>query len=92
MKVYQVKTYANRRFHGTSKFFTSKAKALGYVIGLYEDTNYRAIEKMPSGDWWNARWCHDTNKIFSVKNCLRYEYVFSKNGADIATIEEVEVM
>lgn len=92
MKVYQVVIHAHRNTDVERKFFTSKAKALGYVIGLYEDTNYQAIEKMPNGDWWNARWCHDTNRIFSVKNCLRYEYVFSKNGAYNATIEEVEVM
>lgn len=90
MKVYKVSVIQYRQAVLDEKFFTSREKAIGYVIGLFGDKDkYRAIERQV--DWYNARWCYDTEKMFNVKNWNKYEYVID-HGVKTAVIDMIAVL
>ena len=77
MKVYKVTT-AEHRVDKEEKFFTSKNKALGYIIGIMSNEKYpRAIVRQADGRWWNTTWCYDAEIMFDSKNWNKYEYVMN---------------
>lgn len=87
MKIYKV-------IHGNSVvendkeiFFTSREKALGYIIGFYSRANEkpRAITKRP--DWWNGQWCYNEKMIFDIKNWNKYKFIIGNEHMRIEAIE-----
>lgn len=86
MKIYKV---AMKNNTGSIKevLFTSKAKAVGYVVGNMdtEKEGYRAIEKKI--DYW----VYDKEIICATKNWNKFYYIID-GGSTKVTIEEVIVL
>ena len=90
MKVYKVIT-ADHRKDKEEKFFTSKNKALGYIIGILANEKYfAAIVRRTDNRWYDTSWCYDTEVIFDSKNWNKYEYVMN-GGITTIRIEAVTV-
>lgn len=90
MKIYKVIT-AEHRTDMKEEFFTSKNKALGYIIGCMSSEKHpEAIVRQADGRWWNAPWCKDTEIIFDSKYWNKYEYVMN-NGIVTMRIDAITV-
>lgn len=86
MKIYKV---AMKNNTGSIKevFFTSKAKAVGYIVGRMdtEKEGCRAIEKKMDC------WVYDKKIISATKNWNKFYYIID-GGSTKVTIEEIIVL
>ncbi len=86
MKIYKI---AMRKNTGSIKevLFTSKAKAVGYIIGRMdaEKEGCRAIEKKTDN------WEYDKKTICAIKNWNKFYYIID-GGSTKVTIEEILVL
>lgn len=89
MKVYAVVKTTSCSGRTTSIFFTSKNKALGYIIGIIKDQPVKAYDK--EKEWYNSVWCYDIDKLFDTKNWNKYKYVIDDGHATLH-IEQFNVL
>lgn len=91
MKAYKVITLSHRGDTHNDIFFSSKSKALGYIIGIMKDqVTIRGLERREDDKWYNANWCYEVDDLFNIRNWNKYEYMLD-NGFISLLIEEVEI-
>lgn len=90
MKIYRIVKNTPYKNRAEEKYFTSREKALGYIMGLVsKDTHMGAYSK--NEEWYNATWCYDYEKLFNVKNWNKYCYV-TDSGSTVLYIEQIDVL
>lgn len=91
MKVYRVVTTAYQKDTHKDIFFTSKSKALGYIIGIMKtQKTISAIEHREDGRWYNSKWYYDIDQLFNIRNWNKYDYIIN-GGCGSLHIEEVQI-
>ena len=72
-------------------YFTSKNKALGYILGLYRANNEQARGYDKKKQYYNATWIYDLEVLMDAKNCEMFKYVMASGGATYR-IEKINVL
>ncbi|MBO7694687.1 MAG: hypothetical protein J6T10_18885 [Methanobrevibacter sp.] len=88
MKVYAVVQRTHDSRVEIIDYFSSRQKAMDYVIALMKDCPARGYDKAKA--WYNAYWEYDSSKLFDVKNWNKYRYV-NKTGNIVYFIEAIPV-
>lgn len=91
MKIYKVVRGSSCRAIEEEIFFTSRDKALGYILGYMTKTKEQLRGYPKQEDWWKAHWCYNKEILFNSKNWNEFKYVFN-NGSGFFYIEQVEVL
>ena len=89
MKIYKVICGTPYNDCAEEMFFTSREKALGYIIakfGIHQFSGYNKKEPYYSTNTWT----NDPDKLFNIRNWNKYKYVV--NGIKTYIIEAVEAL
>ena len=73
-KVIRGNSYTN---NAEEIFFTSRDKAIGYIIGRYAESKEKPHGVTRQPDWYNASFCYNPEMLFSIKNWNRYRYLIN---------------
>ena len=87
MKAYAIIKNTPYSAGNVEKFFTSKSKAIGYIIAQFKDEKPRGYEK----EWFDSNWCYDTDELFNSKNWNKYKYVMD-GGKTTLYIKQIDVL
>lgn len=91
MTIYKVTRGNSYTKNAEEIFFTSRDKALGYIIGIYAENKRTPAGRVRQADWWNADFCYDVEKLFDVKNLSKYNYLNMKSS-DYFYIDSIKVL
>lgn len=73
MKAYAVMQCVHDTKTKVIAYFSSRTKAMNYIITLMKDYPARGYDK--NKVWYNNYWEYDSSKLFDVKNWNKYRYV-----------------
>ena len=91
MKIYAVNKDTSYGRNVETLYFTSRDKALGYILGLYSANNERPRGYDKEKEWYNATWVYDVEFLTSAKNCDKFKYVMAAGNASYH-IEKINVL
>jgi len=92
MTIYRVTRGTSYTKSAEEIFFTSRDKALGYIIGRYAEDGRTPVGRVRQADWWNASFCYNAEKLFDVKNLSKYNYLNMKYSGDYFYIDPIKVL
>ena len=89
MKIYKVVRGSSYRAVEEEIFFTSREKALGYILGYLTKAKEQLHGYPKQENSWEAWWCYDKEILFNSKNWNKFKYVY---GLGFFYIEQVEIL
>ncbi len=73
-KVVRGNSYTN---NAEEVFFTSRDKAIGYIIGRYAEAKKKPYGRVRQADWYNGAFCYDVDELLNIKNWNKYNYLMN---------------
>lgn len=77
MTIYKVTRGSSYNNNEEEIFFTSRDKAIGYIIGRYAESREKPRGRERRPDWWNGSFCYTAEKLFSLRNWNKYLYLIN---------------
>lgn len=90
MKVYAVIKDTPYRKESEIVYFSSREKALGYILGVLTTRNETPRGYDKKEESYNAKWCYNKEQLFDTKNWNVYKYVMA--GGATYHIQKIDIL